>query len=252
MRNIETGIRDNRKRGTVGSFLREKIAGNADLSFVSAYFTIHAYHALKEELDAIERLRFLFGEPRFIQTLDPERTERKAFEIENDALNLANRLEQKRVAKECADWIASKVDVRSIKKPDFLHGKMYHIDNGGVEEAILGSSNFTLRGLGLSGNGGNLELNLEVNDNRDRRALKEWFNEIWNDSSLTEDVKDAVLHYLEQLYVNHSPEFIYYKTLYHIFEKFLAESEHGGLLDEKTGFHETKIWIWVGRIFMDF
>ena len=42
-----------------------------------------------------------------------------------------------------------KVDIRSIRHAQLLHGKMYHITNAGVEEAILGSSNFTVRGLGL-------------------------------------------------------------------------------------------------------
>jgi hypothetical protein len=124
-----TRIRDNRKRGTAGSFLKEKISIDAKLSFVSAYFTIYAYDALKEKLDSINSLRFLFGEPHFIQTLDPEKTAKKAFRIEDDSLDLANKLEQKYVAKECADWISSKVAIKSIKKPDFLHGKMYHIDN---------------------------------------------------------------------------------------------------------------------------
>lgn len=242
MKTYDTGIRDNRKRGSVGDFLYSKILPGSELSVVSAYFTIYAYHALREKLDSIEHLRFLFGEPRFIQSLDPEKTEKKAFRIEDDTLSLGNRLEQKRIAQECADWIATKVDIKSIKRPDFLHGKMYHIDNGGVEEAILGSSNFTVRGLGLGDLINNLELNLEVNDNRDRRDLKEWFNELWEDNALTEDVKSDVLRYLEQLYVNHFPEFIYYKTLYHIFENYLAEAEHGGLLDEKTGFFETKTW----------
>jgi phosphatidylserine/phosphatidylglycerophosphate/cardiolipin synthase-like enzyme len=49
-----------------------------------------------------------------------------------------------------------------------------------VEDAILGSSNFTVRGLGL-GSGNNIELNLIVDSNRDRQELKQWFSEVWND-----------------------------------------------------------------------
>jgi hypothetical protein len=52
---------------------------------------------------------------------------------------------------------------------------MYHIANGPVEEAILGSSNFTVRGLGLGLDHNNIELNLEVDSTRDRRDLKAWF-----------------------------------------------------------------------------
>lgn len=238
----KSGIRDNCRRGMIGEFLRERVTPGADLSFVSAYFTIYAYEALRTELDGIDHLRFLFGEPRFIQSLDPDKTETQAFRVENDALALANTLEQKRVARDCAAWLKSKVDVRSIIKPGFLHGKMYHMHNSGVSEAIIGSSNFTVRGLGLGASGNNIELNLEVNDNRDRDDLKNWFDEVWNDERLVEDVKADVLAYLAQLYENHSPEFIYFKTLFHIFEDYLSEAERGGLLDEKTGFFESHVW----------
>ena len=144
----QSGILDNHKRGNVGEFLKEKIQGGSKLSFVSAYFTIYAHHALKDELGFIDHLLFLFGEPRFIQSLDPEKTDKKAFDIEDSRLQFKNRLEQRKVAKDCAGWIKEKVDVRSVKQPGFLHGKMYHINNSGVQEALLGSSNFTVGGLG--------------------------------------------------------------------------------------------------------
>ncbi len=237
-----SGIWDNHHRGAIGDFLRSKILEGSDLSFVSAYFTIYAYAALKEQLDGIEHLRFLFGEPRFIKSLDPDKTEKKAFRIEEDALSLYNRLQQKRIAKECSDWLERKVDIRSIIKPGFLHGKMYHIDNNGVQEAIIGSSNFTVHGLGLAASGNNIELNLEVDSTRDRKDLKNWFDEVWDDKALVEDVNAKVLDYLAQLYQNHSPEFIYFKTLFHIFEDYLSEAERGGLLDERTGFFESAVW----------
>ncbi len=47
-----SGIKDNRpRRGTVASFLKEKIGKETLLSFVSAYFTIYAYDKLKDSLD---------------------------------------------------------------------------------------------------------------------------------------------------------------------------------------------------------
>lgn len=237
-----SGIRDNYLRGTVGNFLKDKIRIDSSLSVVSAYFTIYAFEALKERLNGIAGLRFLFGEPRFLRSLDPEKTDKKVFKIEDDSLQLVNRLEQKRVAKECAEWITDKVQIRSVKQANLLHGKMYHIARNGVEDAILGSSNFTISGLGLSSANNNIELNLEVDSNRDRRDLKAWFDEIWNNADVVEDVKDEVLLYLGQLYANYAPEFIYFKTLYHIFEQFLADQDKGGLLLDNTQIVETEIW----------
>src|SRR3990172_1634772 len=239
---LGSGIKDNYTRGTVADFLKVKIQEGSRLSVASAYFTIYAYDALKECLDKIEHLQFLFGEPRFVKSLDPDKTDKKSFRIEDDGLELVNRLEQKRVAKECADWIRAKVAIKSVKQSTLLHGKMYHIANAGVEDAILGSSNFTVRGLGLGPSNNNIELNIEVDSNRDRRDLKAWFNELWNKEELVEDVKQEVLQYLEQLYQNHAPEFIYYKTLFHIFEEFLAEQDKGGLLDQNVKVVDTQIW----------
>ncbi len=102
---INSGIRDNHTRGSVAEFLRAKIQPGSRLSVVSAYFTIYAYEALRDRLDHIEHLDFLFGEPRFIASLDPDKTEKKAFILDGNGLHLANHLTQKRVAHDCADSI---------------------------------------------------------------------------------------------------------------------------------------------------
>jgi PLD-like domain/SNF2-related domain len=235
------GIKDNRSRGKVADFLRAKITSNSHLSVVSAYFTIYAYDALREELDGVQGMRFLFGEPRFVQSLDPDKSDTKTFKIEDDGLTLSNRLQQKEVARRCAQWIESKVDIRSIKEAGLLHGKLYHVDDGRREHAIMGSSNFTMRGLGLS-NAPNIELNMVVDSDRDRTDLHAWFNELWSDTHLVENVKPKVLEYLSQLYVDHAPEFIYFKTLFHIFEKFLSGQDEQAQFFDNTAITDTGIW----------
>ena len=96
---IASGIHDNYYRGTVGKFLRSKIKKDADLSFVSAFLTIYAFEALKENLPGIHELRFLFGEPRFIRSLDPEKTRKKSFQIVDEHLEIRKRLQQKQLAR---------------------------------------------------------------------------------------------------------------------------------------------------------
>ena len=108
----EYGIKHNHSRGNVADYLAAKLADGSRVSVmsavsaVSAYFIIYAYEALSKKLDSIESLRF-------IQSLDPDKTDKKAFKIEDEDLELANRLQQKEVARSCADWIASKVEIRS-------------------------------------------------------------------------------------------------------------------------------------------
>ena len=118
--------------------------------------------------------------------------------------------------------------------------KQIFIATEGVEDAILGSSNFTVRGLGLGNAGNNIELNLIVDSNRDRQELKQWFDELWGNETLVRDVKQDVLSYLKQLYENNAPEFIYYKTLFHIFEKFIGDAGKSDADLGKTSLFETK------------
>ncbi|MEK7775878.1 MAG: phospholipase D-like domain-containing protein, partial [Planctomycetota bacterium] len=200
---------------------------------------------LKNQLDQIDHLKFLFGEPTFIKSLDPAKTNRRDFKIEDDKLviPIESRLKQKSISKECSDWIKEKVHIKSMVKPNFLHGKLYLMENpNGVKEAVMGSSNFTVHGLGMGGSP-NIELNMVIQDRRDLDDLTNWFNALWNDTTgLVEDVKAEVLKYLEQLYIENEPEFIYFKTLFHIFENYLDEQKRGGLLNERTGFFESEIW----------
>ena len=238
----QSKIRDNRHRGSVGAFLKSEIENGSSLSVVSAYFTINAYDALKESLRGIDGLRFLFGEPDFIKSLDPENAEEKAFKIVDEGLELREQLQQKPIAKACAEWIKEKVEIRSTRQSNLLHGKMYHIVNNGVEKAIMGSSNFTVRGLGLSPPHDNIELNLEVDDPQDRGDLKAWFDEIWNDTNHVDDVKAKVIAALNRLGRDYAPEFIYYKTLYELFRDDLEARMNNEQTLEDIHLYDTQIW----------
>jgi len=239
-------IRDNRNNGSVGEFLKDKIKPESKLSIVSAFFTIYAFQKLKDELKNIEHLNFLFGEPTFISQdkIDSQNINKKQFSITDNALVIPSEsvVSQKKIAKECADWIKEKVSIKSMVKPNFLHGKLYHIQQqNGLQDAVAGSSNFTVNGLGL-GNKPNMELNLIIDSRSQLNDLKNWFDDIWNDNTgLVEDVKEKVLEYINRLYAENAPEFIYYKTLYHIFEQYLNETERS-FFDDKIGFHDTVVW----------
>ncbi|WP_343407230.1 SNF2-related protein [Candidatus Amarolinea dominans] len=163
-------------------------------------------------------------------------------------MKLSNRLQQGSAARACAAWIRQKVEIRSIRQANLLHGKMVHIATGRgsdgttVAEAILGSSNFTLSGLGLAHAHNNIELNLVVDNRRDRQDLLAWFDALWNDTRLVEDVRDEVLAYLAQLYQDNTPEFIYFKTLFHLFEAYLSEQAQSSLLAIQQQIVDTDIW----------
>ena len=239
---LKSGIRDNLLRETVHDFLEQEIKNGSALSIVSAYFTIYAYEKMQHSLNKIEELRFLFGDPDFVKRMDPNNTDKKAFDITDTGLELNQQLRQKPIAKACAQWIKEKVEIRTTRQSNLIHGKMYHIANNGVDKAMLGSSNFTVRGLGLSSNNSNIELNLEVDSDRDRTDLKAWFDELWNNDKLVEDVKNKVLAKLKQIGQDHPPELIYYKTLYELFREEIKTRKTNEQTLEDIHLYDTKIW----------
>ena len=236
-----TSIRDNRDRGSAASFIQKRLLPGSEASIVSAYFSSYAYGALREHLDPVGSLRFLFGEPRFLTIADAQALQPPAFALTEEGLALVNQLRQRATARRCAAWIRRCAEVRSIRKAGLLHGKMIHLHDGHREHAMVGSSNFTVRGLGLSEQP-NIELNLIVDSDRDRRDLIAWFDEIWADETLTSDVKDEVLRRLEQLGSHNSPEFIYHKTLFHLFEDYLADQAVDEGRFGASTFTESAVW----------
>lgn len=236
-------IVDNHSHRRVGDLLRERIEPGSNLSIVSAYFTIYAYQALREVLEKAGPMRFLYGEPRGVGEVDPQDDQDRAFHLTEDGgIDLKKVLAQKVLAKDCAEWIQRQVEIRTIEQTNFLHGKLYHIaPEDSDSTALVGSSNFTLRGLGLSKKP-NIELNLEVQNEEDRQALLHWFNELWDDDRLTTDVKKQVLTELERAGKVYAPEFVYYKTLFHVLEKELEKFKERE--DQLTGSHlyDSEIW----------
>ncbi len=149
MRTGRSGIRDNRSRGAVHEFITERAVPDSRLSVVSAYFTTFAYDRLRTTLDGVEHMRFLFGEPRFLKDADNAGLVPPAFWFDKSGLRLTEQIRQRAAALRCAQWIKDRVEIRSVKRSGLLHGKLIHIDDGRRPHAVLGSSNFTINGLGL-------------------------------------------------------------------------------------------------------
>jgi len=241
MKTRRSGIRDNGGRGAVHEFINERAVPSSRLSIVSAYFTTFAYDRLRATLDNVENMRFLFGEPRFLKDADNAGLVPPAFSFDEFGLRLTEQIRQRAAALRCARWIKDRVEIRSVKRSGLLHGKLIHIDDGRRPHAVLGSSNFTINGLGL-GDTPNIELNLIVDSDRDREDLLAWFDEMWSDNTLTEDVRDEVLRALRASYAHAAPEFVYFKTLLHLFDDFLTDQAAEDALIKQTAFEQTAIW----------
>ena len=56
-----------------------------------------------------------------------------------------------------------------------------------------------------------------------QRMKQAYFNEIWNDKKVLQEVTDEVVESITAAYNENSPDFIYFVTLYNIFNEFLED-----------------------------
>jgi len=246
---MEMQILDNKVQGRVIDKLRENIKFGTRLSIISAYFTIYAYEELRKELGKIEKLRLLFSEPTFIKNKKDINREFKlsgSYErgLAGDRyeMKLKNELKQSEIAKECANWIREKVEVRAYDEEYPLPQKMYLMENKKDESAcIFGSSDFTSSGLGLVPSK-KLEANTYIKDSIYTQQLLNQFELYWNDKDKVKDVKTYLLKSLEEVYKENNPEFIYFVTLYNIFKDYLNDLSEEDIIKTKTGFKESVVW----------
>src|SRR6056297_198833 len=110
----------------LGDDLKQTITSGSRLKIAASCFSIYAFEALKRELESIESLQFVFTSPTFIpnEVTDQVRKERREFHIPKAErersfygsefeIQLKNKLTQKAIARECADWMRRKAVFRS-------------------------------------------------------------------------------------------------------------------------------------------
>ena len=150
---------DNKNQNTVYNELNQYIYFNSRLSVISGYFSIYAYYQLKDKLDEIDNMRFIFTVPLFIK--NKENTETREYEISQTEqgifgneyeLKLKNEMTQSAITRECADWIKNKVEVKSYIKPNPATNRMIHIENLSSDDniCITGTVDFTSDGFGTT------------------------------------------------------------------------------------------------------
>lgn len=105
---LRNRILDNQE-ATVADHLRRNLRGAEAFNLASAYFTIYGYELLAEELAQVGQTRFLFGDPTSVEDLDPSPDEPKSFELTELGLEPNHTLQQKALAKQCADWVSQQI-----------------------------------------------------------------------------------------------------------------------------------------------
>ncbi|MFT4073192.1 MAG: helicase-related protein [Dysgonamonadaceae bacterium] len=240
--NVNSRLVDQLKQ-TIGKESRLRIAG--------ASFSIYAYEALKKELNQIEELQFIFSSPTFIEeNLKKDARQFYIPHIYKEAelcggdfeLRLKNQLNQRAIAKECAQWVKKKVTFKSNKNQNIpLNGLIYVEGKNNKEYAYSNVTSFTTSDLGITQRKGFPTLIQQI-EYPDSSAYLDWFNQVWENEEDLTNVTSKVQDYFENAYKDNSPEFVYFITLYNIFNDFLEDLSLDNLPNEKVGFKESVIW----------
>lgn len=235
---------------TLGDDLRSHLGPGTRLRVAASTFSLYAYEALKAELEQIDELQFVFTNPSFLPetaTGRPAR-ERRQFYVPRVAesslagsefeIRLRNKLTQRAIARECADWVRRKARFRSNVTGEV----MQQFAVVGDDSAYHPIQGFTTADLGFER--GNAVSNFVTRlDGSDQTAgLLGVFDQLWHDEARLGDVTQAVIDHIEQVYVENSPERIYFIVLYHLFREFLEDISEDVLPNDRTGYQETKIW----------
>ena len=225
--------------------LNEEIKEGSKLSIASACFSIYAFQELKKQLSKIDELRFIFTSPTFTTEKVPK--EKREFYIPRlnrekslygteFEIKLRNELTQKAIAKECAEWIKQKVTFKSNVTNDIMMG-FINLD----DKNYAPINGFTTVDLGCE-RGNNAYCMIQKTGTPFSKEYLNIFNELWNDAEKLQDVTDEVIDNITAVYNENSPDFIYFVTLYNIFNEFLEDISEDVLPNEATGFKESKIW----------
>lgn len=229
---------------TLKDDLSVEIHEGSKLSIAAACFSIYAFQELKKQLTSIDELRFIFTAPTFVT--EKAKKEKREFYIPRlnrernlygteFEIKLRNELTQKAIARECADWIKEKVTFKSNISDKTIQGQLV-VDSVGYTPI----NNFTTVELGCEK--GNVISTTIVKDQSLAQTLIRDFDEIWNDKKVLQEVTDEVIDSITAAYNENAPDFIYFVTLYNIFNEFLEDISEDELPNEATGFKDSKIW----------
>ena len=237
-------ILDNLNR-TVRDDLKETMQKGSKVSIAAACFSIYAYQELKKQLEGINELRFIFTSPTFTTEKAPKEKrefyiprlsrERSLYGSEFE-VKLRNELNQKAIAKECAEWMRKKVIFRSNVTNENMMGFM-NVDSN----SYMPINGFTTVDLGCE-RGNNAYSVVQKTDTPMSQFYLDLFEQIWNDDTRLQEVTDEVIDNITTVYKENSPDYIYFVTLYNIFREFLNDVSEDVLPNEATGFKESKIW----------
>ena len=259
----------------------EKLADNVNLildstdhaRFAVGYFFLSGFTSIAKELQNLTELRLLIGNTSTRETIEQLAEgyrELSAIANATEDLTYSSRAKRRTRTNETAENLRGCIDImpqtdeseqlikilvdmitnKQLKVRVYtkgrLHAKAYifnYKQNGRYETgiSIVGSSNLTLAGLSS-----NTELNVVVHGDTNQEQLRNWFDELWEES---EDFNEALMAEMQTSWALAPvrPYDIYMKTLYELVKERLEQDEDrlsptADLMAQLADFQQVAVW----------
>ena len=211
------------------------------LDIVTGFFSVTGLELLGKHFSPNNEYRLILA-----QMVADDKFQDQILDLLNENCGIENALHLSDAAKNALEFLRrDQVKVKAIINA-FCHAKLYLFKDKkdpAHNYFIQGSSNLTYAGLGYVPSS-NVELNMADTGNTDAyRSLRDWFQEQWSDVAKSEmpedrekprgkqiDVKQYFIQEIEKIFRKYTPEEIYYKIL---FELFNADLDLDGGIEHK-------------------
>ncbi|MEX0827425.1 MAG: hypothetical protein WD005_00570, partial [Haliea sp.] len=209
----------------LGDDLKKTILPGAKLKIAASCFSIYAFEALRKELEKIDSLEFIFTSPAFLpdQLTDKLRKEHREFQIPKAErersfygtefeIQLKNKLTQRAIAKECADWMRRKAKFSSNRSKAPMQ-QFACVENDGDGTVYMPLHGFTAVDLGYQKGDAVSNLVSKLDEASVTATYLSLFDQIWNDPDKLEDVTSYLCDHIASIYQENAPERIYFLIL---------------------------------------
>jgi hypothetical protein len=212
--------------------VRRALTPGASLDIASPTFSLFAFGELRETLIGFAQCRLAL----------PEINASDVGLLGTDADRfLRNRLGTRWLAKQCADWLERKVEVRRPPGPILQAMFVTRGPSNSVERVITGNCPFTTEGLGITP--GNQFSLIQCSESpQECDILGSWFSSIWSGLPGAPQGKARLIAELNELIEHKAPSLIYHAILYNLFRDLGDQLDEERIVKSATGIRNTVVW----------
>jgi SNF2 family DNA or RNA helicase len=211
--------------------LRSSLMSTSSVDIATPAFSLFAFAEFASQLQSLAGCRLVLPDIAADLQLLGSETDRP----------FRNQLSARWLARRCAEWIASRTELRRTQSPLPQSCLISTDTNPATSRAITGHCPFTTDGLGLTP--GNKFSLIQCSETPDECAtLQAWFSAVWESLPASPVSKQDFLAQLSSITEHKSPSLAYYLVLYHLFKDMGEQFDEERIVKSATGIRNTIVW----------